>query len=497
MKTKNLFQMLLMAGMVCCLSLSMTSCSDDDDNDSTTTPGGGSAMDTDVTDDEMVLGSILENWCNFDSEKDMKHGIIDQTFEPVEGDVVGDNDLIRTIVVGTRQGADDYAVNVLGGLGISSSSPAGFSWSNPAIGTIKYNHSTGNEQGVIEVEIKQIPKLWKLRLVATPEVNAGESPYYSKGDIVLNADDNKYYICVSSHSYDQQSKWISFDCSDADRQTQKTSTAKWISTGSDLYYSGQQANYSSIVTWLSEFILSDTGYDGVINAFKNAGLNAEAIVNQVVPSSQELRTNLIKGITMDSQTAVLEAWERVGANDKEPRITRFGYEVLESKVNKWETRIYKPTGLLLAYMMRWNMSFNYWQPYVILVKNNDFNGFSMLANSVKSQTTLSPSHFSWKELASQTLGLSSSILLNSSLNGSYRVCVAAVHWTHNDFELQVGSRKLAIYGLLDFTKGNDSNLNKFDWMGHNITSHEISYKDRGKNSKFRSIRVKEHPEDKI
>ena len=222
MKTKNLFQMLLMAGMVCCLSLSMTSCSDDDDNDSTTTPGGGSAMDTDVTDDEMVLGSILENWCDFDSEKDMKHGIIDQTFEPVEGDVVSDNDLIRTIVVGTRQGADDYAVNVLGGLGISSSSPAGFSWSNPAIGTIKYNHSTGNEQGVIEVEIKQIPKLWKLRLVATPEVNAGESPYYSKGDIVLNTDDNKYYICVSSHSYDQQSKWISFDCSDADRQTQKT-----------------------------------------------------------------------------------------------------------------------------------------------------------------------------------------------------------------------------------------------------------------------------------
>lgn len=492
-----------MAGMVCCLSLSMTACSDDDNNGDDDTPGGGSEMTSDISDDEMVLGSILENWCDFDNDKDLKPGILNETFEVVEGDVSGNNPRIRTIVVGSAAAAgeprdyslaDAYAVSVLGGLGISVSSPDNFQWSNAAIGTIKYNHvSAGNELGVIEVELRQIPSLWKLRLVATPEVNAGESPYYSKGDIVQNSD-NKYYICVSNHEYAQQSKWISFDCGSTDRKTQKTSTAKWLNTGFDQYYSAQQANYSSLVTWLSDYVFSDTGYDGVISAFTAAGLNAESIVNQIVPSTQEMRSNLIKGITYNSQTAILEAWETAG--EKEPRMTRYSYEVMASKANKWETRLYKPTGLLLAYMTRWNLTFNYWQPYVLLVKANDYNSFMMFANSTKSQTTLSSSHFKWQELSNSPLKLSASNSTVSALNGSYRICVAAIHWTHDKFYAQSGSRQLEIYGLLDFTKGDDTSKSQYDWMRYNITSREITYKDKGKNADFRPVRVKAHPEDK-
>ena len=494
---KKMMNWMLMAGMVCCLSLCMTSCSDDDkDNGTDDKPGGPSAVSAEISDDEMVLSSLLESWCDFDADTDLQPGILDKTFEPIEGDEDSVNNRIRTIVVGTIDGADDYAVSVLGGLGIPSSSPAGFKWENPAIGTISYNRSTGNELGVIEVEIKQIPKLWKLRLVATPEVNAGEEPYYTKGDIVLNTADNKYYICVSQHSYDQQSKWISFDCSAAERKSQKTSPAKWMNTGSDLYYSGQQANYSSILTWLNDYILSDAGYDGIINAFKSAGLNADAIVNQVVPSTQELRSNLIKGLTYNSSTAIFEAWQRVGAHDKDPRITRYSYEVLASRPNRWETRLYKPTGLLLACLFRWNLSFNYWQPYVVLVKSNDYNSFSVVANSVLSQTTLSTSHFSWKEISDRSLSLYSSDAHLSALNGSYRACVAAVHWTHNEFQMQQGSQNIEVFGLLDFAKGEDTTLDQYDWMRRNITSREMTYKDKGKNSKFRTIRAQNHPEDK-
>ena len=473
----------------------MTSCSDNDDNNSgDNTPGGGSEMTSDITDDEMVLASILENWCDFDPETDLKHGIINKTFEAVEGDVVGDNSRVRTIVVGSAENADKYAVDVLGGLGISSTDPVGFTWTNPEIGTIKYNRSSGNEMGVIEVEVKQIPSLWKLRLVATAEVNAGELPYYSKGDIVMNTKDNKYYICVTDHSYAQQSKWISFDCTAADRQSQKTSTALWINTGYDQYYSQKQADYSSIVTWLSDYILSDTGYDGVIQAFQSSGLNAENIVNQVVPSSQELRHNLISGITVNMEDVILEAWQKVG-NDRDPRITRFSYDVIDSKANKWETRLYKPTGLLLAYLMRWNLTSNYWQPYVVLVKTNNYFSFSNLANSVPSQTTLSSTHFAWKELANNMLNMSSSNAINSGLNGNYRICTTAVHWTHDKFQMMDRGKNLDIYGLIDFTKGENTSLNQYDWMRRCVTSRELTYKDKGKNSAFRSIRVQRHTND--
>ena len=84
---KKMMNWMLMAGMVCCLSLCMTSCSDDDnDNGTDDRPGGPSAVSADLSDDEMVLSSLLESWCDFDADTDLQPGILDKTFEPIEGD---------------------------------------------------------------------------------------------------------------------------------------------------------------------------------------------------------------------------------------------------------------------------------------------------------------------------------------------------------------------------------------------------------------------------
>lgn len=488
-----------MGTLLCGLCVSLAACSDDDDNVDDSKATGGTEMSTDVTDDETVLASILGSLCDFDPVQDLRHGIIDGTFEATEGDVVDpENSRVRTVLVTTLERADAYASSLLGALGCPASSPAGFRWQNDAIGSIRYDHGTGNELGVIELSVKQIPDLWKLRLVATPEINAGEDPYYSKGDIVQNKDDGKYYICVSNHEHGQKSTWISFDSNDADRSSQKTNTASWLLTGSDRYYSQQQANYSSLATWLSEYVVSDAGYSGVLNALAAVGLNADNITNQIVPGTQELRQRLIEGLTYTGQSAVFEAWKTIGRNETVPRMTRYDYQLLDSKKDKWETRVYKPTGLLLGYNMRWTMTFHYWQPYILLVREPDFTNFNGIINSVESQTTLSTGHFAWKELMDQSLFVTSTSMPNSgAINGRYHVCVAAIHWTHDTFNMEVDGKELKIYGLVDFVAGENKQLSQYDWMRHNITSREITYKDKGKKYfDFKSIRIDRHLDDR-
>ena len=63
-------------------------------------------------------------------------------------------------------------------------------------------------------------------------------------------------------------------------------------------------------------------------------------------------------------------------------------------------------------------------------------------------------------------------------------------------QMQQGSQNIEIFGLLDFAKGEDTTLDQYDWKRRNITSREMTYKDKGKNSKFRTIRAQNHPEDK-
>ena len=77
---KNPFFWMLTAALVCGLSLTVTSCSDDDNDDNNNKPvSNETVIGGDITDDEIVLATILGNWCDFDASADLVHGIIDKT----------------------------------------------------------------------------------------------------------------------------------------------------------------------------------------------------------------------------------------------------------------------------------------------------------------------------------------------------------------------------------------------------------------------------------
>lgn len=487
---KNPFYWMLTAALLCGLSLTVTSCSDDDDDNNNSQENSTTIVGGDITDDEIVLATILGNWCDFDAASDLVHGIIDKTFEPTEGEQTDEaNAFIRGVVVGTLEGADSYAQSTLGSLGFDINEPEGFEWTNPAIGTISYEHGSGNELGVIRMQIKQIPHLTTLRLLAHAEVNAGEEPYYSRGDIVKNVADGCFYLCVSDHSYGQKSVWISFDSESAVIKDQNTNTSTWVGIASDLYYNKPQASYSSLATWLAKFVIDDNGYLEVVNKLSSVSAS-DVEVNQVVPSTQQLRKNLISGLTYNARTALFEAWETVGS-DRDPRVTTtYDYTVFSEKKNQSQVRIYQPTSLLFGYAMRWALkTADHWQPYVLLVKENDFNEFRSTISGIASQTTLSKSNFTWQELTDKPV-----LAGKEFSNAAYHLCVAALHWTHETFTLNGNS--MTYYGLLDFTK-EKTGLAANDWMRSNITSHEVTFKDAGrKNKNFRSVAIARNPGDK-
>lgn len=469
--------------------LGFAGCSDDEGKDGGAEGvGGGTVMNTTVSDDEMVLAGLLSSWTDFDQDRDLKGGIIGGTFDPTEGEVTDSaQPFVRTVNVGTMEGADRYASGVLDVIGCPAVNPDGFSWQNAAIGSVTYKHvAQGNVLAVIDVAVKQLPKLTRIRLTAESELNDGETAYYRKGDIVRNVSDGKLYICVSEHQAGQKSVWISFDSNAAQRRSQGTNTAYWINTGYDFYYSKQQATYGSMTTWLTNWILNDAGYEEVKARLTGAGITSATEVNEIVPGTQWQRERLIRGLTLTEESAIFEAWQRM-ASDRDSRITVYDYDVTEEKRNSWQIRTYKPTGLLLTNMMRWTMSsFDYWVPYVTLVSERDFARFKAAADALPSQTTLSAQHFAWQELLDEAFFMHTETM-SPSLTDRYHICAAALHWTHDSFRLTENSA-MTYYGLLDFTKENEG-LESDDWIRTNITSHEITYKDKGRNSKFESIYV--------
>ena len=246
---------MLTAALVCGLGLSFTACSDDDDdNNGAVDEREQSVVNGLVSNDETLLGSLLQAWVADFTAADIVPGILDKTFVADVGEADKANATVRTIVVGTQEAADQYAVNALGTLGINPQQPVGFTWTNPNIGTVSYGTGSGNELGVIRVGVKQLPGLSTIRLVKDFEENYIEQPYYSKGDIVKYAKDGKYYICLNDHTKDAFATWISFDCGD-DVKILSTGTYNWMGTGKDIVYK-TQANAQSIVWWLKSFVVN-------------------------------------------------------------------------------------------------------------------------------------------------------------------------------------------------------------------------------------------------
>ena len=474
-KMKNLW---LMAALVLGLGTTVTACSDDDgDNNggsNNTEVGGETVNELGLSDDERVLAALVRQWCDVEPEN-IKPGIISQTFEPTVGYTSASNPGVRSMVVGTQEAADAYAVSALSALNIDPEQPAGFSWSG-SLGTVSYGRGTGNELGVISVNIRQLPHLQKIRLVKDAEENApnGNVPYYRKGDIVKYTKNGRYYICLNDHASGQPSTWISIDTR---RDNRSTGTCGWGLTGKDSVYNGDLATANTVAMWLQSFVLDDAGYSDAKTHMKLFG-NSDYI-DQLVPDNDVKRKDFIKSLIRKADDVVTDAWQPLTEGGTDIQAVKAGWKAETTKEkSSYVVERYAPTGLLLAGDMRWSMgtTYHYWVPNLSLLKRHkEADALSTRLNKTPSQTTLSKSHFSWIALCDVKVNSS---VLDAVDRGDYDLYLTAVHWTHDVFKTPADNKEH--YGLLSFTRYKNDAL----WSGRNTSALELTVTDKGEAYKY-------------
>lgn len=488
---KKVLNWMLMAAVVCGLSLSVTSCKDDDDADDAASEevGGATTMGSGLTADEALLSVLLTRWCEF-SSADATSGITEETFEPTVGEVVDPSQqTVRTLVVGTQEAADRYAVTAFSAFGINPQQPQGFSWSG-TLGSVSYQRGSGNELGVINVNVRQIPMLTKLRLVAEDESNAPKPtvPYYYKGDIVKYTKSGKlkdhYFICLNDHTVGQPGNWISFDL-ESQLDDVSTSDCNWMLTGKDYYFDKAQASSPLLLMWLENFILNDDGYDEIIAKLNAANVGAEN-KNYVVPINDEERAKFIRSIIRTNDQVVLDAWKPFSQSDQTPQCIKAGWDKTNVKTkSSYDIDSYTPYGLLLCDQMRWEMhfsSYDYWVPNLSLVRSDNTGRSQSDLLTDRAKTFPSQLHDGYFNFSS-FLGINTdSRVLTPQERGAYQLFLTAVHWTHDEFKKPNDNKKY--YGLVDFTDVRDKNRTRYDWTVRNITSHELIIDDDGKQYKY-------------
>lgn len=474
---KNVFNWMLTAVVVCGLSLSFTACSDDDGEKGKTDEQEQTVMPQGASDDATVLAALLKSWVE-DFDDEATSAILSKSYEATVGESDAAQQTVRTMVVGSQTAADEYAHQVLSIVGASAGSVAGFQYSNAAFGTVKYQHGSGNDLGVFDISIRQLPGFTKLRLLKDYEGNVGAPAYYQKGDIVKYTKDNKYYICLQDHEGGANATWVSFDCGE-DVKSLKTSTCSWFGAGDDIYFKGDMAKPQNVYTWLKEFVLSDEGYSEVLGHLMERNLPLTAI-NQIVPSSSKLRNDLVNMITVTDKTAVLDVNSIVGDDLNHNLRANQYWEHRDAGSGSKLVRTFYPFGLLLAGPARWSMGFpfDYWVPNVVLVHQSNSQAFRGLLDDTESQYS-DPGHFKY-ELWGANVKFGQSY---------YDVYTIATHWTHEAFKYDQTTYKC----LLNFVQnrrtleGKAVNLSledDLDWTLHNITSRELSVKDNGEKYKY-------------
>ena len=475
---KNIFNWLMLAAVVGGLSLTLVACSDDDDSNSNAAVDESKeqVMDAAVSDDATVLGSLLREWCDYDADETTAD-ILNQTFAPTVGEVADQSQpLVRTVVVGTQAEADAQAVRMLDILGIDAQQPAGFSWQNSAIGTVSYTHGTGNELGVMTIAVRQVPQLTKLLFVAEGCENVGGEAYYQKGDIVKYK--GRYWICMSNHARNTSATWLSFDCGEQINSL-PTKTCHWMTVGYDHYYSGDMASPRTLVDWLKDYVVNDEGYDQVVQRMAGKEL---VEVNQIIPSSQKLRENLLEKIHTLPSTILLDLNTQI--SNRYLQAAQYYHCVKESEGTFSTTRTIYPVGMLLAGSMRWSMGFtyDYWVPYLVMTPTQNSQEMAYKLNATDSQFG-QRSHFQWKKYADNV----------RYKNANYNIFFVGAHWTHKSSDDDEGTfnNLMSFVGHKRKFEGKIVNLNDendLDWTLRNITSHELQIKDKGRaNTDFETV----------
>ena len=493
---KKLFDLLLLAALVLGLGMTATSCKDDDDDAKKEEKSGDSQTGmSELADDQ--LRDLICQWC--DVQKDELAGTAwkNQTFEPTIGFVDDESTpFYRSLPVGTLEEADHYAVLALGTLGIDGNKPDGFSFSDDKVGTVSYRHSEeSNILAVIDVEIRQLPRLVRLYLTKQAGDNAVRPPYYQCGNVIKYK--NRYYICASDHKYGEKARFITFN----DQSEHTTGTFGWSGVGDDVVYNDDMASPETILAWLDNILcLKKSNRESLRGVLIDSGLTEEQI-NQVIPFTEGQTFMLLDAMTdeyhmlMNSTTGgtsrVISAY--TWGIQKECQGDPGSLDFDETDEKNIQEFIIAAPGMMLTNKVRWRVnltsSWDQWQPYIFLIQDSKFRTMRKALGEESCLTTLSPSHFVWQDVGTvyleETLTEPEGIDMRPDIKAAtYHVVMLAIYWQHEVVNIMGYPTRL----LFDFTKDfiNSTYRNNpvfatpnYYWYRRSITSKEITFTDKG------------------
>ncbi len=508
-KNKSIYVWVLTAALTVALSGSMISCSDDDDNnnENKTEQGGDSQKGMSELQDDQLRDLICQ-WCDVQKDELVGTEWKSKTFEPTVGFLADESaPYDRSVVVGTIEQADLYAVNALGTLGIDFQSPDGFSYNDEQVGNISYHHaSADNILAYIDVQVKQLPQLKRIYLTIQGDENANDKPYYHCGDVIKYK--NRYYVCASDHKYGEKALFVTFN----NHADQETGTFGWSGVGEDVVYKNDQAFPETLRAWLGNIVCNKQKREGLRGELVDYGLSEEEI-NQVVPATEDQTFMFLNSISDEYHMLVNTAgsgsataasamtWQVLKESQGDPMES--GFDPKDKK--NIQRLLITPAGVLLTKKVRWRVNFtsswDQWVPYIFLVKDSKYAQLKSDLDGVPCINTLSKKHFEWENVGTvyvdQTLTKPADVKLKAPVEaGTYHVLVLAIYWQHEIVKIQGYPTQMLFDYTKDFAQSNYGNKTDFQkpsryWYRRPITSSQITFTDKGKaQSKYAIINPK-------
>ena len=193
---KKNFYFLLMAALVCGLSLSVTSCKDDDkDNNGGQSEEQQEQQAMEQQEQDNARFAVLDQLADIDT---IKADFLSETFEPGIGMPDGDDTSTRIVNTNDAETAAERFANIVGAIGIDENTTS-FPWKDDKMGTMTYTKVTdGTAWATVDVNIKQVPKLQKI-IFRAPEQGDNNAAfkgraYYRFGDVI------KKFVYVNSYT---------------------------------------------------------------------------------------------------------------------------------------------------------------------------------------------------------------------------------------------------------------------------------------------------------
>ena len=212
---KKVFNIWLLAALLCGMSLGVTSCKDDDKDG--LTPEEQERQALEQQEQEMTAFNVLDNLADLsNAPADYLTG----TYEPTIG--VADGGDAGTRIVNTNDmetAAMRFADLVDSSIDENTQS---YTWTDDNVGTMTYTKTSGSQSwATVDVNIRQIPHLQKI-IYRSPSQGGNNggfdgTAYYRFGDVVSkkNADgDYEYWICVRpcfGPEGKETSHWVTID----------------------------------------------------------------------------------------------------------------------------------------------------------------------------------------------------------------------------------------------------------------------------------------------